>query len=218
MDVYEALYTTRAHRRVRPDPIPERVQQRILDAAVRAPTGGNAQGWRFLLVDDPALKSRLGPVYRGCMELLWKTIYAPRVEAARARPELPESREFEKMFRSASHLAEHFERYPLLLFGFVQADPTGSSIYPALWSAMLAARAEGVGAALTTVFLFKLDELTGLLGVPKDQGWNFAGCVTFGYPTGPWRVAPRRPAHEVAFRNGWGRPVGFEIPRPLWEA
>ena len=100
MDVYEALYTTRAHRRVRPDPIPERVQQRILDAAVRAPTGGNAQGWRFLLVDDPALKSRLGPVYRGCMELLWKTIYAPRVEAARARPELPESREFEKMFIS----------------------------------------------------------------------------------------------------------------------
>ena len=132
--------------------------------------------------------------------------------------ELPESREFEKMFRSASHLAEHFEGYPLLLFGFVQADPTGSSIYPALWSAMLAARAEGVGAALTTVFLFKLDELTSLLGVPKDQGWNFAGCVTFGYPTGPWRVAPRRPAHEVAFRNGWGKPVGFEIPEPLWKA
>ena len=60
MDVYEALYTTRAMRRVRPDPIPEAVQARILDAAVRAPSGGNAQGWRFLLVDDPDVRARLG--------------------------------------------------------------------------------------------------------------------------------------------------------------
>ncbi len=64
MDVYEALYTTRAMRRVRPDPIPEAVQARILDAAIRAPTGGNAQGWRFLLVDDPEIKGQLGPLYR----------------------------------------------------------------------------------------------------------------------------------------------------------
>ena len=64
MDVYEALYTTRAMRRVKPDPIPHDVQARILDAAVRAPTGGNAQEWRFLLVDDPGVKARLGPLYR----------------------------------------------------------------------------------------------------------------------------------------------------------
>ena len=52
MDLHEALYTTRAMRRVRPDPIPEDVQMRIMDAAIRAPSGGNAQNWRFLLVDD----------------------------------------------------------------------------------------------------------------------------------------------------------------------
>jgi len=64
MDVYEALYTTRAMRRVRPDPIPHAVQARILDAAIRAPSGGNSQNWRFVLVDDPAVKRQLGPLYR----------------------------------------------------------------------------------------------------------------------------------------------------------
>src|SRR5574338_1628225 len=71
MDVYEALYTTRAMRRVRPDPIPVAAQQRILDAAVRAPSGGNAQTWRFLLVDDAAVKAELGPVYRACLDTVW---------------------------------------------------------------------------------------------------------------------------------------------------
>jgi len=64
MDIYEALYTTRAMRRVKPDPIPLEVQRRILDAAVRAPSGGNAQNWRFLLVDDADVKAAIGPIYR----------------------------------------------------------------------------------------------------------------------------------------------------------
>ena len=71
MDVYEALYTTRAMRRVRPDPIPADVQARILDAAIRAPSGGNAQSWRFLLVDDPAVKARLAPLYQDAIGKLW---------------------------------------------------------------------------------------------------------------------------------------------------
>ena len=216
MDLYEALYTTRAMRRVRPDPIPTDVQARILDAAVRAPTGGNAQGWRFLLVDSPEVKAQLGPLYRECMNILWETMYKPRVEAAQAEPDAPESVEFAKMHRSASHLAEHFEEYPLLLFGFVQADPTGGSIFPAIWSAMLAARAEGVGSAITSVMIFKLEQVLKILGVPAEENWNFACCVTMGYPTGRWGVAPRNPAHTVAYRNSWGEPVGFEFDAPLW--
>ena len=216
MDLYEALYTTRAMRRVRPDPIPDAVQARILDAAIRAPTGGNAQGWRFLLVDDPEVKGQLGPLYRDCIKQLFETIYAPRIAEAEANPDSPKSIEFGKMHRSALHLAEHFESYPLLLFGFVQLDPTGSSIYPAIWSAMLAARADGVGSALTTVLLFRLEEMLRIFGIPADEDWKFACCVTFGYPTGRWGTAPRRPVHEVAYRNRWSEPIGFEVPRPLW--
>jgi nitroreductase len=216
MNLYEALYTTRAMRRVKPDPVPLAVQQKILDAAIRAPSGGNAQTWRFLLVDDPALKARLGPIYRACLAQLWETIYKPRAEAAAKQPEAKESRSFVKMQRSASWLADHFEGYPLLMFAFSQFDTTGGSIFPAVWSAMLAARAEGVGSALTSVFLFRLAEMLETLGVPQGQGWNFNACVTFGYPTGKWGVAPRTPVHQVSFRNGWERPLGFEVSAPLW--
>ena len=216
MDLYEALYTTRAMRRCRPDKIPMDVQRRILDAAVRAPTGGNTQNWRFMLVDDAEVLAQLGPVYRRCLELLWQTIYKDRIATALADPDLPDSRQMLRIQRSAQHLADHFEEYPLVLFSFVQYDPSGGSIFPATWSAMLAARAEGVGSSLTSVFHFELEPVLEILGVPKDEGWLFSSCVTMGYPTGVWGVAPRRPAHEVSYRNRWGTDVGFTIDSPLW--
>jgi nitroreductase len=216
MDVYEALYTTRAMRRVKPDPIPEGVQQKILDAAIRAPSGGNTQGWRFLLVDDPAVKGQIGPIYRQCLGQLWLTFYKDRLDAAAANPEAEESKQMLRVQRSAQHLADNFEAYPLLLFSFVQYDPTGGSIHPSTWSAMLAARAEGVGSTMTSVLLFENDKVLDILGVPKNEGWQMTSCVTFGYPTGRWGVAPRTPAHEVTYRNQWGAAPGFEIPEPLW--
>jgi nitroreductase len=217
MDILEALYTTRAMRRVTDQPIPHDVQARILDAAVRAPSGGNTQGWRFLLVDDPDVKSQIGPLYRSSISQLWATVYAERLAAAEAAPDDPESIQMVKVQRSAQHLADHFEDVPLFLFGFVQHDPTGGSIYPAVWSAMLAARAEGVGSSLTSVLgFFHPRETLDILRVPESEGWIMACCVSFGYPTGRWGVAPRRPAHEVSYRNEWGEPVGFEVPEPLW--
>jgi nitroreductase len=92
MDVREALYTTRAMRRVRQDPIPEDVQARILDAAIRAPSGGNSQNWRFLLIDDPAVKAKLGPLYRDAISTLWESFYRERLERARATPDDPAPR------------------------------------------------------------------------------------------------------------------------------
>jgi nitroreductase len=217
MDIYEALYTTRAMRRVRPDPIPLPVQARILDAAIRAPTGGNAQNWRFLLADDPDVIGQIGPLYRDAIDQLWKTVYADRLAAAAADPESEESIEMLKVQRSAQWLADHFEEVPLFLFGFIQADPTGGSIFPAIWSAQLAARAEGVGSSLTAVLgFFHPDETFEILGVPKDKGWVMACCVSLGYPTGRWAVAPRRPVDEVSYRNRWGDSVGFGVEQPLW--
>lgn len=218
MDIREALYTTRAMRRVKPDPIPEDVQQRIMDAAIRAPSGGNAQNWRFLLVDDKEVMGKLGPFYRDSLDILFGSIYKPQLDAAQAEPDKPASIQFTKMYKSASHLAEHFEGYPLLLFGFCQADPTGGSIFPAIWSAMLAARAEGVGSAITSVLLFKKDQVFEILGVPADENWNMACMVTMGYPTGRWGVAPRQSVQHVARRNHWDTSLGFEIDAPLWSA
>jgi nitroreductase len=217
MDLHEALYTTRAMRRVKPDPIPADVQAKILDAAVRAPSGGNMQNWRFMLVDDQAIKDKLAPLYQRALGQLWVTIYKDQLDKARAHPDDPESAQFLRIQKSAQHLADHFAEYPLMLFSFVQFDPSGGSIHPATWSAMLAARAEGVGAALTTVMgVFYPNEVLDILGVPKDHNWLIASTVTFGYPTGKWGVAARRPAHEVSYRNAWGAPLGFEVDKPLW--
>ena len=217
MSLKEALYTTRAMRRIKSDPIPLDAQARILDAAIRAPSGGNSQSWRFLLVDDPEVRERLAPIYENCIEMLWQTIYAERIAAMKADPEHPESVEMAKVQRSADWMARNFARYPLLLFAFAQGDPTGGSIFPAVWNAMLAARAEGIGSTITSVLMFRLEEVLEILGVPQDEGWVFACCVPMGYPTGRWGIARRRPAHEVAFRNRWGGPLGIEIPDPLWK-
>ncbi|MBB2913168.1 nitroreductase [Streptosporangium becharense] len=213
MDVFEALYTTRAMRRVKPDPIPEQVQRSILDAAVRAPSAGNTQGWRFMLVDDPGVKASLGPLYRDALDKLFEGHYRPMRERAEAEGDTGTL----NVLRSARHLADHFEDYPLLLFAFTRNDPSGGSIFPAVWSAQLAARAHGVGSALTSVLgVFHAEETMRVLGVPEGRGWSVACTVTFGYPTGRWGVAPRRPVHEVSYRNRWGEPVGFEIHEPLW--
>jgi len=217
MDIDEALYTTRAMRRVKPDPIPEAVQAKILDAAIRAPSGGNTQNWRFLLLDDPDTIGRIAPLYQHAIDQLWSTIYADRLAAAAADPEAPDSIAMVKVQRSAQWLADHFAEVPLYLFGFVQHDPSGGSIFPAVWSAQLAARAQGVGSSLTAVLgFFHPDEVFDILDVPRDAGWVMACCVSFGYPTGRWGVAPRRPVHEVSFRNRWGTPVGFTVDQPLW--
>jgi nitroreductase len=217
VDIYEALYTTRAMRRVRPDPIPIEAQQRILDAAVRSPSGGNGQNWRFLLVDDRDVIARLAPIYQRSLQQVWDLVYKERLEVANADPDDPDNAQMLRVQRSAQWGADHFADYPLLMFSFALGDTSGGSIHPATWSAMLAARAEGVGSSMTSVFMFQLDAVLDILGVPKDEGWIFSSCVTFGYPTGRWGVAARIPVHEVSFRNQWGTPVGFEILEPLYQ-
>jgi nitroreductase len=217
MDVYEAQYTTRAMRRVRPDPIPPGIQAQIMDAAIRAPSGGNSQSWRFLLIDDPDVKARLGPLYRDAIAKLWQTVYAGRLDQARGHPDDPESVSMLKVAASTQHLADHFEQVPLFLLAFSRGDSSGGSIFPAVWNAQLAARAQGVGSALTSVLgIFHGPEAMAILGVPEGKGWELNCCVSFGYPTGRWGVAPRRPVPEVTYRNAWGTAAGLDIPEPLW--
>jgi nitroreductase len=203
LDIYEALYTTRSMRKVTAEPIPHDVQERILDAAIRAPSGSNRQPWRFLLVDDPELRTRLAALYLDG----WTQLNLARYGTV--------TPEFDRVRRSADYLAHHFADVPLLLLAFGQGS-SESSVYPALWSAMLAARAEGVGTTLTTVLSYNRDKVFELLGVPTDEDWRMYGCVTMGYPTGRWGVAKRRPLADVTARNRWDQPAGFTSDEPLW--
>lgn len=212
MDVREALYTTRAMRRVKPDPIPRDVVARVLDAAVRAPSGGNAQSWRFLVVDDRDVIAALAPVFGDAIGQLWDTVYKDQIAAAEADPDDPANAQWMRVKRSAQWLADNFAQVPLLISGFGDAG----SVFPALWNAQLAARAEGVGSALTSVLtFFNRAEALEVLGVPED-GAGYQATVTFGYPLGRWGVAPRNPVESVTFHNQWGRPLDFEVDGPLF--
>ena len=208
MDIYEALYTTRAMRRLKPDPIPYDVQARILDAAIRAPHIG--EGWRFILIDDPGIKSQLAPLYRkgfesmigGVPEELFADVIKTDTQMGRT-------------VRSGLYLVNHFAEVPLFLIGFGRTKE-GAGIYPALQNAMLAARAEGVGSTLTGFLqAYFSKEVMDILGVPED-GWYLHGVVAMGYPLGKWGVGPRKPVHEVAARNSWEGDLGFTVPEPLW--
>jgi len=209
MDIDEVLYTTRAMRRLKPDPIPYDAQARILDAAIRAPNIG--QEWRFILVDDPEIKSRFAPLYRQGFESMIGGV-PEEFFADVIKTDTPMGRPV----RSGLHLVKHFAEVPLLLIGFGRTRD-GAGIYPALWSAMLAARAEGIGSTLTGFLQsYFANEVMEILSVPKDAGWYIHGVVAMGYPTGRWGVGARKPVHEVAARNSWQGELGFTVPEPLW--
>jgi nitroreductase len=209
MEIYEALYTTRAMRRLKPDHIPYEVQARILDAAIRAPHIG--EGWKFILVDDPEIKAKFAPLYRQGFERM----IGGRLEDVFGeviKTDTPMGR----TVRSGVHLVEHFAEVPLFLIGFGRTRE-GSGIYPALWSAMLAARAEGIGSTLTGFLQsYFPNEVMEILGVPKDAGWYVHGVVPMGYPLGKWGIGTRKPVQEVAARNSWEGDLGFTVPEPLW--
>jgi nitroreductase len=209
MDLHEALYTTRAMRRLKPDPVPMDVQARILDAAIRAPNIG--QQWRFILVDDRQVIARLAPLYEQAFERLLSG-YGMSIDAL-----LNAEGDMGRVARSGVHLARNFGDVPLVLFAFGKAGES-SGVLPAVWSAMLAARAEGIGSTWTGVLQsFFPDELNETLGVPADEEWRCFGVVPMGYPTGRWGIAPRAPVHTVAFRNRWGGDLGFTVDEPMWK-
>ena len=210
MDIYETIYTTRAMRRLKGDPISYDVQARILDAAIRAPHIG--EGWRFILVDDPEIKSQLAPLYRQGFERMIGG--APEEVFADV---MKTDTQMGRSVRSGLYLVNHFAEVPLLLIGFGRTKD-GAGIYPALQNAMLAARAEGIGSTLTGFLQsFFANEVMDILGVPKDAGWTMHGVVPMGYPTGKWGVGARKPVHEVAARNSWQGDLGFTVPEPLWQ-
>jgi nitroreductase len=217
MDVYEALYTTRMMRRMKPDAIPMESQCRILDAAIRAPNGGNTQRWHFLVVDDPTLKARIAELYSASRQREYADIAAGRLGGAvdEERPRQAES--WRRIKRSGDYFVEHFTQIPMLLFVFAVDDHGGANIYPAIWSSLLAARAEGIGGVLTTVLRYEASAVCELLAVPREEGWRMVAMLAFGYPLGRWAVAAnRRPVQEVSSRNRWDHEFGAQVLKPLW--
>lgn len=207
MDLYEAMYTTRAMRRVRPDPIPDDVLGRIFDAAVRGPSGGNNHIFRFVTVTDPALKAALQPIYARCYDELQATAYAGLQEQLAEGGDDPALETTRRISRSAVHFVEHLEDHPMLIFVFGK-ERGEATTFPVLWNLCLAARAEGLGTFITTLLRYAKREVEELLGVPEGF-WHMHAMIPIGYPTGRWGRAERQPAEQFVYADRWERPVSW---------
>ena len=218
MDVFEALYTTRAMRRVSEDPIPDDVLKQMVDAGIRAPSGSNRQGWKFIVVNDPEIKNQLGDLYREAWDFYVKEFYGGTSDLGASNVLDDEKAEqVVRITKSATWLSENFHRVPTMFVVLSRNDPTGSSIFPAIWSLMLAGRAHGVGTCLTTVLgMFKPQQAFKILNIPSDKGWKIDAVVTAGYPLGKWGVAKRTPVDEVTYLNTWGNETDWNLKEPLW--
>lgn len=215
MDLNEALYTTRAMRRVSSEPVPPDVVQSMLDAAIRSPSGGNSQNWRWLTVTDRDTMRQLGNLYAEAWTELNETFYKGAKEAAVASADTSTLR----VMSSSQWLADNFGVSPLVVFAYQRNDASGSSIYPAVWSLMLSARGHGVGTTLTTLLgMFKGQEVAELLGVPLDKGWRNAAAIPCGYPLGRWGLAKRAPVNEVVYNEHWGQAPTWSLDQPVWQA
>jgi nitroreductase len=215
IDVFEAMRTCRTVRRLRPDPVPDELLRKVLTAATWAPSGGNRQAWRFLVVRDAALKRSLKDLYLP----LWQRFaqaYAAMQAAASPETQARNAR----MLRSADHLAEHFDEAPAIVVVCVHMPELaitdagldrppvvgGASIYPAVQNLMLACRAVGLGAALTTLLCMKEPEVSALLGIPN--GWATCAHLPLGFPQGKGHgPVVRKPVERVTFADRWDRPL-----------
>ncbi len=217
MGLFEAIYSARALRRFKPDPVPDEVLTKVLDAAIRAPSGSNAQNWLFVVVKDAAARKRIGDIYRkggGIMMQLY---------ANRTRPAHVGEKQYNRMLASATHLMEHMGDTPVHLFACLKQEAaapppnltpelqsgmramvrlSGSSIFPAVQNIILACRAFGLGTVLTTIHVFFEDEVKAVLGLPPEV--QTYALMPIGYPTDKFGPIRRRPLSEVACLDRYG--------------
>jgi len=218
MDVYEAIYTTRAMRRLAPDPIPEELLPKLFDAAIRGPNSGNTQLFRFICVTDPEMKETIQEIYQECLTELNATRYADAQKLVNeGDPDDPVVQQATRNSKSALWLADNLAASPMLIFVFGK-DGGETTTFPCLWNLCLAARAEGLGTAITTLLKIQKQRVEDLLGMPQDSIWGMHGMVPIGYPTGKWGVPSRQPAETAVFSETWGNKVAWSVPAPLWPA
>ena len=205
-------------RRVSENPIPEDVLRQMVDAGIRAPSGSNRQGWKFILVTDQEIRNQLGDLYRAAWDFYVKEFYGGTSDLGASNViDDEKAKQVIRITKSATWLSENFHKVPAMFVVLSRNDPTGSSIFPAIWSLMLAGRAHGVGTCLTTVLgMFKPEKAFEILNIPSDKGWKIDAVVTAGYPLGKWGVAKRTPVDEVTYLNTWGNKTNWNLEEPLW--
>lgn len=194
MSLGEAMFTQRAIRRMKPDPVPLDDIKTFLEAAVKAPNGGNAQPARFLVVNERARIQALGKLY---LEAWWAK--RREIQGWQSIADIPPE---DKIYLAATRFAESFGEVPLVVLPLAPKGTPANSVLPWLQNMMLAARALDIGSVLTTLHPQVDARVAHLFGIPEDV--EIFGCVPMGYPRGRFGPTSRKPITELAFFNEWG--------------
>ena len=218
MDLYDAMSTLRAVRRIKPDPIPDEVLDRVLRAATWAPSGGNRQCWRMIVVRDPVLKLELEKLYKPH----WNE-YTKGYEALLKKLSGDKFKQTKRGLEAGNYLSEHLHEAPVIcVFCFNPAQMTitdenlkrpsivgGGSVYPAVQNLLLAARSEGLGCVLTTLLCLEEEPVKSLLEIPED--WFTCAHVPLGYPVlGGHGSISRRPLEQKAYLDKFNQNYQYD--------
>jgi nitroreductase len=209
--VDHVLTTTRSVRK-RLDftrPIPDAVIQECVDISLQSPTGSNAQGWRVIVVTDPAKRKALADLYRKGFQMYQDAGLAPQHQEGDIRAE-----QMPRVIDSAVYLAEHLHEAPVMVIyciegrmengpALMQASLYGS-VLPAAWSFMLAARARGIGSAWTTIHLFFEKEAAEVLGIPESFTQTVLLPVAY-FKGEDFKPAQRVSPRDLTYWNAWGK-------------
>jgi nitroreductase len=209
MPLIEAITTQRAIRRLRPDPVDDALVLRLIEIALKAPTGSNGQNWEFIVVKDPEIKRKLARQNRK----VWKLYGGLGRRLRRNNPRAL------KILNAVQWQADHFEEIPVIVvaclkgwylpFPHLLAASYFGSIFPSVQNLLLAARAANLGAALITLPLWNVFAIRSILGLP----WSVTPCamVPLGWPIGRYGPTTRKPVHEVVSFDTFGnRPMPIQ--------
>lgn len=203
MELAEAMTTQRAVRRVKPDPVDDDVVRKLLQLAIKAPSGSNSQNWEWIVVRDPKVKGGLAKQYRAAFRLYGGV-------GRRVRKDDPKSL---RSIEAVQWQVDNFERIPVLIIAclrdawipklpWIYRSSRYGSIYPAVQNLLLAARAEGLGAALTTLPLWNRVTARRILGLPP--GVEPVAVIPIGWPIGRYGPTTRTPVEEVTSIDRFG--------------
>jgi len=215
--LFEVMYSLRAMRRLKPDRVPEDVAWKVLEAGTMAPSGGNTQPWRFVVVQDAELKQFVQERYLRALRVYLRV----NAEAASRREAALDPDTATRQARTgaaALYLGEHLHEAPLLVLvcmmprdlsllrdaqGNVRGAAVYSSIFPAVQNMLLACRALGLGATLTTLHLAFEGEIKQRLGIPAEV--ETVALLPIGYPVGKFGGTTRQRVEDVTYWDGWNQ-------------
>lgn len=198
--LFEAIYSQRAIRKLKPDPVSDDLIHKVIEAATKAPSGGNREPWAFIVIRDASTRQKIGEWYLDA----WNKTYVAGTDSGKNLPD-----NIKRVYGAADHLARNLQDVPvLILVCAIDAPPPNphagghyGSIYPAVQNLLLAARGLGLGASLTTLHKLHDQEVKDLLGIPDTV--ETIALIPVGHPIGKYGPTTRKPVEDVTHWERW---------------